>query len=115
MKPELGATLYVEDDKELVEVIVTSVGRKFFTIQWQYGYQKWKVEVTSFDKGKWRTYNPQYSQRCKEVYQDKQVYINKCEANELWSFAQGKFQSVYTCPYSLEKLRKIKAVLEEEV
>lgn len=115
MKPELGTILYVKDTKELVEATVTTVGRKFFTVKALNGWQEWKVEFTSFQDGKWNTYNPQYNQFRKAVYQDKQVYLDECEATELWSFAKSKFQSVYTCPYSLEKLRKIKAVLEEEL
>lgn len=115
MKPELGITLYVKDTKELKEATVITVGKKFFTLKALNGWQEWKVEFTSFDGGKWYTYNPEYTQHRKTVYQDKQVYLDECEATELWSFAKSKFQSVYTCPYSLEKLRKIKAVLEEEV
>lgn len=108
VKLQGNAVRYIKSDSAddyTKEGIVVAIGSKYITVEFG-GYHTIK-----FDKK-----GNQVTQYCKDyqLYETKQEIIDEFEINKLSRFIKNKFDYYGTHPFTLEQLRKIKAIIELE-
>lgn len=110
MKPAVGDKVFILYKDQISETTVLSVGRKYFKIKNKYGREE-QVAFDTFKGGRWRIQDSFYD----IVYISEQAYLDEVEYNKLFSNLREviNFRS-RVLPLSLDQLRRITAILEEQ-
>lgn len=120
--PKVGETVYVrynDTSSEVVETTVEKVGRKYFTLKSD-GWWPLEFDIETPNPGYWRaSTRARHSRVC---YRDEAVLKAKIAADEL-ERERGKlrdemrkaFDSWGRTPYTLDQLRRIKAIVDEAI
>lgn len=102
-----NASRYIKSDNPedyIEEVIVTSVGSKFITVERGYNTIKFDMEGN------------QVTQYCRDyrLYVSKQDIIDEIELDKLSSKIRRKFEGYGRCDFTLDQLRRIDAIINED-
>lgn len=117
-KPVVGETLYRLNignaahrcEQKLVQVVVTSVGRKYFKCAPTDPDRSW--EELEFHIEDWIEKVSRYSaDYC--LYKTEQEWLDEKEQRAIASFLREEFSAYGRCNLSLQTLRQIKALIQE--
>ena len=115
-KPVVGEKLYRVDTGNLarngkgkqVHVFVKKVGRKYFKVNESMDGSEWAdVEFCIETWGQNTHYSSDYL-----LFESEQEYLEKKESDYLFHKIKNQHFSSWANPYSLDKLRQIKAIIE---
>ena len=93
-----------EEEREPYETTVTKVGHKYFEIE---SIFRTKFNLSNGKQGNWSNY-------ASTVYVDKQVLIDKIEQENLAKEIKSLFNGFGKLTYSLDTLRKIKTIIDND-
>lgn len=117
-KPKVGDTVVIEPignearygNKEPIEIKVSKVGRKYFSVEHK---NKWERAGLQFNIADWRQKTD--CSACWICHESMQSYLDKIERVKINTFLSNKFDWRNRHDLSLDQLRRIKAIFDENI